>query len=177
MKRLPAALILFAASFLAIHFLVLAVLPGRIMSAARDRLSTAGLPLHGWAMTPRVTPETQTIVRPAPDLAYAVCLIDVSTGPVELTVPSWQDYGSLSVFEDDTDNVYAGSLDARLSETGPVRRVLVVRRGQAIPAAYDGEIARVQGNEALALVRRLAPDAASHEVAAGLVRQSRCSPL
>lgn len=177
MKRLLPFLAAFSATFLVAHFLVLALLPGIIMSAARTRMLDSGISLHDWAMSPRVTPQTQTIVRPAPDLAYTVCLIDLSSGPVELVVPSWPAYGSLSVFENDTDNVYAGSLDTRAQGSGPVRRVILARPGQPVPSEYDAETVRVRSNEALALIRRLAPDQASYEAAAALAQESRCTPL
>ncbi len=128
-------------------------------------------------MSPRVTPQTQTIVRPAPDLAYAVCLVDLTGGPVELSVPSWPEYGSLAVFENDTDNVYAGSLDIRAEGSGPVRRIILARRGQPLPPASGTETVWIRSNQALALVRRLAPDQASYEAAAALAAESRCAPL
>ncbi|HRK67250.1 MAG TPA: hypothetical protein PKY73_06825, partial [Hyphomonas sp.] len=69
--RIPfIGLITFLIGFAAAHFLTLNALPGRIMSKAREAMVERGLPLHHWQMSPRVTPETQTIVRPSPDLAY-----------------------------------------------------------------------------------------------------------
>ena len=159
------------------HFVVLNALPGQIMSKVRDRMMEGGLAENAWRMTPRTSPETQTVVRPAPDLAYAICLIDLSEGPVELMAPSWPDYGSLSVFAATTDNVYAGSLDARASGTPIVRRVIVAMDGQAVPEIGSADVVRVKQPEALALVRRLAATQDAYDTAAALMPESSCKPL
>lgn len=168
----------FLAAFLMAHFLVLGALPARIMSTARGQMEERGLPLHHWQMSPRVTPETQTIVRPSPDLAYTICLIDVSAGPVELAVPVWPDYGSLSIFDADTDNVYAGSLDARIEGAPELRRVIVGLESQELYRyGADAEQVILRKPQALALIRRLAPDQAAWTAAAALAPESRCGPV
>lgn len=159
------------------HFAALNALPGRIMAKARGAMVERGLPLHHWQMSPRVSPETQTIVRPSPDLAYAICLIDLGEGPVALSVPTWPEYGSLSVFDARTDNVYAGSLDARLPDAPGARRIIVALPGQDVTAEDGVEIVRVKKPEALALIRRLAPSQGLYDAAAALVPASTCGPV
>ena len=127
-------------------------------------------------MSPRVTPETQTIVRPSPDLAYAICVIDVSGGPVTLSVPTWPEYGSLSIFDASTDNVYAGSLDARLPDAPGARMIIVALEGQAAEAAEGVDVVTVKKPEALALIRRLAPSQGLYDAAAALIPASTCGP-
>ena len=160
-----------------VHFVVLNALPGKIMTKVRDRMMEGGLTENAWRMSPRTSPETQTVVRPAPDLAYTICLINLSGGPVELTAPTWPDYGSLSVFAATTDNVYAGSLDARASGTPIVRRVIVAMDGQAVPEMGSADVVRVKQPEALALIRRLAATQDAYDAAAALVPDSSCKPL
>lgn len=175
--RLPVlAIVAFFIGFSAVHFMTLNALPGRIMSKAREAMVERGLPLHHWQMSPRVTPETQTIVRPSPDLAYAICLIDVSEGPALITVPTWPEYGSLSVFDARTDNVYAGSLDARLPEATGERRIVVALKSQNVSQFGDAEQVIVSKPEALALIRRLAPTQALYDAAATLMPASKCGP-
>ena len=166
----------FLAGFLAVHFLVLGALPGKIMSKARDRMGGAGVELHQWRMNPRVTPQTQTIVRPSPDLAYAICLIDVSQGPVTIAVPTWPEYGSLSVFDADTDNVYAGSLDARLPGAAGARTLVVALDGQEVTVPEGADLVTLEKPEALALIRRLAPTQGLYDAAAALMPASTCGP-
>jgi len=168
----------FLAFFLIAHFLVLSALPGRIMSTVRGQMEERGLPTHAWAMSPRVTPETQTVVRPSPDLAYAICLIDLSGGPVELVVPAWPDYGSLSIFDADTNNVYAGSLDARAEgATGTLHVIVGLPDHELYRYGAEAEQVVVDKPKALALIRRLAPSQAAWEAAAALILVSRCAPL
>lgn len=166
----------FLVGLVAAHFVVLNALPGRIMSTARERIG-ANVPLHTWQMSARITPQTQTIVRPSPDLAYAICVIDLSTGPVEVSVPTWPEYGSLSVFDAHTDNVYAGSLDARLPGAPGARRILVAMEGQDTKASGITDIVTVDSPEALALIRRLAPTQGLYDAAAALVPASSCGPV
>lgn len=177
MRPFLTGLAAFVVTFLLAHFVVLSALPGRIMSTVRDRMTDTGLPPHSWTMSPRMTPDTQTVVRPSPDLAYAICLMDVSEGPVELAVPAWPEYGSLSIFEADTNNVYAGSLDARAEGATGVRRVIVALEGQDLSGYGEAEQVIVSKPEVLALIRRLAPSQAAYEAAAALIPASRCAPL
>jgi uncharacterized membrane protein len=175
--RLPfIGLATFVIGFVAAHFIVLNALPDYIMSKARERMTGSGIAVHAWQMSPRVTPETQTIVRPSPDLAYAICIIDVSGGPVSLTVPTWPEYGSLSIFDASTDNVYAGSLDARLPDAPGVRRIVVALEGQAVEPAEGVDVVVLAKPEALALIRRLAPSQGLYDAAAALVPVSTCGP-
>lgn len=176
--RLPIyGLIAFLAGLVAAHFIVLNALPGRIMAKARGAMVERGLPQHHWQMSPRVTPESQTIVRASPDLAYSICLIDLSEGPVAVSVPTWPEYGSLSVFDARTDNVYAGSLDARLPGAPGARRIVVALPGQDVTAEDGAEIVRVKKPQALALIRRLAPSQGLYDAAAVLVPASTCGPV
>ena len=167
----------FVITFALAHFVVLNAVPGKIMSKVRERMMANGLPMQQWQMTPRVSPENQRVVRPAPDLAYAICIIDLTEGPVQLDVPSWNAYGSLSVFSARTDNVYAGSLDARAAGTPEMLRVVVATNEQNISAAEGAEIVQVTQPEALALIRRLAPTQEAYDAAAALMPQSQCKPL
>ncbi|MFN7054619.1 DUF1254 domain-containing protein [Hyphomonas sp.] len=168
----------FVVTFLAVHFLVLAALPSRIMSTVRTQMVERGLPLHHWQMSPQVTPETQTVVRPSPDLAYTICLIDLTAGPVLIEVPTWPDYGSLSIFDANTDNIYVGSLDARLPGAPAMRRVILgLPKHDLDEADAEAEQITLKRPEALALIRRLAPTRGAWEEAATLTPESRCGPV
>jgi len=177
MMRLPViGLATFVLGFATAHFIVLDALPGNIMSKARERMTASGIAPHEWRMSPRVTPETQTIVRPSPDLAYAICVIDVSDGPVTLSVPTWPEYGSLSIFDASTDNIYAGSLDARLPDAPGARTVVVQMEGQYSGPIEGVDVVTVKNPEALALIRRLAPSQGLYDAAAALLPVSTCGP-
>ncbi|MEM6534535.1 MAG: DUF1254 domain-containing protein [Pseudomonadota bacterium] len=169
---------LFVISALVAHVWMLARIPTMVMSTARALFIENGAIENGWSPSPRVTPETQRIVRPSPDLAYSICLFDASSGPVEISAPAWDGYGSLSIFNERTDNVFVTSLDA--AEDAP-NQVIVGPEGY-VPSpdiAIEGEAPPILilTGEGVALIRRLAPSQALHDAAQSLVDQSVCQPL
>lgn len=161
-------LFVLAISAAAAHFLVLTNLPGFIMGKAQEAIAAQGVPLNTWVATPRQTPQTQRVVRPSPDLAYAVCRFDTSTGPVRITAPVWDGYGSVSIFNGQTDNVFVGNLSA-----GSTFSSVRVEPGSG---AASGNTAFVDG-PGLALIRRLAPTQAEYEIAAALVNDATCETI
>ena len=70
----------------ATHAVTLAQAPGFIMARAMATLADRGVALHAFTATPRVTPQTQQVVRSSPDLTYALCrfaaLTSVNLAPV-----------------------------------------------------------------------------------------------
>lgn len=177
MKRIWPGLFLFLGVALAAHAVTLHLIPVQIMSVVRDRLATAGLPENTWRLAPKVSPQNQTVVRPAPDLAYSICLVDLSEGPVRIEGAAWERYASLSVFDRRTDNLFVTSLDSR--EPGP-RGVILHAADAPAPggqAQLDLPSLEVEGNEALALIRRLAPTQALYDQVAELSRADRCDVL
>ena len=115
----------------------------------------------------RQTPQTQRIVRPSPDLAYAVCRFDTTSGPVFINAPTWDGYGSLSIFNSKTDNVFVADLGPDSDFAG-----IEVRR----PAENNREGALKLEGRGIALIRRLAPTQADHDIAASLVADATCAP-
>ena len=163
-----------AAFAVGVHLAVIDRLPSFIMSRTFNGLQDAGLTWNTWTVAPRISPRTQTIVRSSPDLAYAVCMLDLSHGPVHITAPMGPDYGSMSVFDDDTTNVYIIDLQG----TGTPVDVIVATQSQDVSGiAADISIVRLRSDRGLALIRRLAPDTELHETAAALVSQAHCTNL
>lgn len=158
------------------HLIILNAIPSRIMSTAQARMADRGVGMYQWFVAPRMTPQTQTIVRPSPDLAYAICRFDVSDEPVLLTAPSAETYGSLSIFDSKTNNVFIARLDGAEAFAG----VVVSGPGasaEGFKGVPDGAQNITMRGKGLALIRRLAPDQATHNVAAGLVDEARCEQL
>ncbi|MEO1641743.1 MAG: DUF1254 domain-containing protein [Pseudomonadota bacterium] len=176
MMRSIIAIILFGISAIGAHFLTLHLVPSVIMNATQTRLADQGLPPNQWAASPRMTPQTQTIVRPSPDLSYSICRFDVREGAVLIKAPGWDGYGSLSVFDARTNNVFVANLD------GEDAGVLLYHPNR--PPKQEGRFYSRQNEETiafsgegLALIRRLAPDAETHERAVDLVDQAVCAPV
>lgn len=160
--------LIFILTAIAVHFFVLTSLPGFIMGKAHQTFEAQGIPLNVWVASPRQTPETQRIVRPSPDLAYAICRFDTTEAPVFINAPLWTGYGSLSIFDAQTNNVFVANLESASDFQG-----VYVGSPDAIPV--DDAIA--YAGRGIALVRRLAPTEARYEEAARLVSGATCAPV
>lgn len=161
-------LIVFVLSGVVGHLFVLTSLPSFIMGKAHQTFEAEGIPENMFVATPRQTPQTQRIVRPSPDLAYAICRFDTTYGPVFINAPTWDGYGSLSIFNSKTDNVFVADLGPGSGFQG-----IEVRR----PAENNREGALKLDGRGIALIRRLAPTQAEYDVAAGLVSGATCAPV
>ena len=105
---LVVALCVFVLAFVVSHAIMLRVIPNIMVTVASTRLAEVGAEQNAWYRAPQITADNAAVVRASPDLSYAVCLMDLSEGPMKLSVPTWDNYGSLSVFDGDTTNVLLG---------------------------------------------------------------------
>ena len=55
---------------------------------------------------PLPTDKARAVVKPSPDLLYAVCIYDVAAGPVHIALKPPPGYWSLSLFARNTDNFF-----------------------------------------------------------------------
>lgn len=150
------------------HYFVLTSIPGFIMGKAHQTFDAQGVPQYAWVASPRQTPETQRVVRPSPDMAYAICRFDTTTGPVFISAPAWDGYGSLSIFDDRTNNVFVADLSAESAFQG-----VEVRR----PAENTSAGALTLDGRGIALIRRLAPTAEDYDRASSLVADAVCEQI
>jgi uncharacterized membrane protein len=138
--------------------------PHVIMAKAMDKLGAGGINVMRHQGLP--TAENRWIVRPSPDLAYSICVFDLSMGPVKIDafVPPRR-YWSLSVFDANTDNIFSIN-DRAVSD----RYALTLSRDGA-----GGSLA-VPGGKGIALIRILVTDAQDLASIDGLRRRSTCAP-
>ena len=152
MKRL-----IWVGGFIAIaictHMAVVRMAPSTIMSKVMNVMAERGLPLHQFSLSPRITPKTQTIVRPSPDLAYSLCRFDLSEGPILIMGTRWNGYGSLTIFDAETNAVFITSLDTASPNSNPV--ILTLDAGVQPSAGIH--VLKLDKPKGLALIRRLAP--------------------
>lgn len=139
--------------------------PHVIMAKAMDKLGAGGINVMRHQGLP--TTENRWIVRPSPDLAYSICVFDLSTGPVKIDafVPPRR-YWSLSVFDANTDNIF--SVNDRAVEGG--RYALTLSKDGA-----GGSLA-VPGGKGIALIRILVTDPHDLGRIDSLRRRSTCAP-
>ena len=57
-------------------------------------------------MPPLPTHRSRSVVAPSPDLLYAVCVFDVSAGPVRISARPPRGYWSLSLYDRNSDNFF-----------------------------------------------------------------------
>ena len=157
-------LLVLIASAAGAHYIVLKKVPSFVMTQAHEMLEEGNIPLHQWVQSPRQTPQTQQVVRPSPDLAYAICRFDTASGPVAISAPSWDGYGSISIFNGETDNIFVGDLSPDSTFDG----VVVSPTGVAGDVELNGQ--------GIALIRRLAPTQEEYDRAAALIDAASCAP-
>lgn len=143
-----------AVAGLAAHVFTVQAAPAFIMGRAMDAMAQRGVPLHAFSLAPRTTPQTQTVVRPSPDLAYSVCRFDFDQldGPLTVRMAAWDGYSSVSFFDAETNNFLTVRGDGVARE--------VVLHG---PDAKAQTGARSPTAKGLILIRRLAPTAADYD--------------
>lgn len=149
--------------------------PSIIMSTAMARF--AGQGENVWRQLPRITEASRGVVRPSPDLAYAVCVYSLANGPVRIAIAPWGEYMSLSLFADNTDNFYTLN-DRQMPEGGAI--VIIHQASQGLSAAdRTSAFATVQSPSArgLALIRRLAPTSERFNEAVAAGASERCEAL
>lgn len=174
MIRVSALACLLCLSFAAGHMLVLNRAPGIFMTAAMRLMEEQGAPLHAFILAPAPSPEAQAVVRPAPDLAYSVCRFDLTKGRVLARGAVGEGYGSLAVFDAQTNNVLTLSLMAR--DQGP-RAVELSLKGQGPGGTPNAVALTLESPRGLVLIRRLAPDSQSRQTVEALARDDECRLL
>lgn len=154
------------------HFALISAVPHLLTGIAISRLSEpAGI--NQWMLSPRITEDSRTIVRPAPDFAYSVCVYDLSRGPVRIRVAPWGQYWSLSLYGANSDNFFV--LNDRETRDG-AGELVIVRAGKASPEGSE-RVAQSPSARGVALIRRLAPTADTYEGAAEAARGDVCAAI
>lgn len=158
-----------AAGFVIAHIVTLQAIPGVIMTVATKKIGeSAGLDANTFRLSPRVTPQSQTVVRPSPDLAYSLCLYDLSEGPIKLTVAPWHAYSSVSFY------------DARTNNFATIRAengadILLASKNSDFSADVAHERHVSPTRTGVILIRRLAPTEADYGGVVSMVTGDRCA--
>lgn len=153
------------------HIAVLRTAPSAIMSKVMNVMAERGLPLHQFSLSPRITPKTQTIVRPSPDLAYSLCRFDLSDGPILISGTKWNGYGSLTIFDAETNAVFITSLNT----ASPNSNAVILTLNANVKPSADIHVLKLQKPKGLALIRRLAPTTELYNQAISLASSDMCT--
>jgi uncharacterized membrane protein len=180
MKRLVIPILIFIFAVIVGHVFTLKAAPAIIMKKAMQTMQARGLPLHKFVLGGRVTPQTQTVVRPAPDLVYSICLFDfsVTNRPLEIRAGFWADYGSVSFFDARTNNFAT----VRVGVDGQNTDAKIYLITKDINKPMGGEVGSAQiitspSERGLILIRRLAPSAEKYQQVQDVAKADLCQPL
>jgi uncharacterized membrane protein len=163
-KPLLAGIVIAAAA----HIATLLALPGIIMSRTMVAMEQRGVALHAFSFAPQTTPQTQSVVRPSPDLAYSLCRYDFSRieGPLVVKMAAWDNYASLSFFDAKTNNFLTVRGDGEAREVRLYGPDTKASRQPRSPTATG-----------IILIRRLAPTKALFDRAAATSDNDQCASL
>ena len=179
------AFILYAVIFLGVttiaHYGTLYVVPGFIMDRTIKVMEGRDMSSERFTLVPRVKPETQTVVRPSPDLAYSICLFDFTDNksPLSITVGNWPNadgYASASFFDARTNNFET----VRVMADGSGTQMTLLPPGSIdIPAnrtSANEEIISAPTERGIILIRRLAASDSEYAKAKKIAETDRCGP-
>lgn len=154
-----------------VHIALIYSIPTLLMNKVLENTKEAD-GANNFVHRPIATAKNKSIIRPNPDIAYSSCTIDVSQGPVKITIPASQPYSSLSILAADTSNLL--TINDQQATDGKI--VLVVAKaGQKTPS--DAKKLILSSDTALALARYAIKDKGSWEDLDTLRKSAKCMRL
>jgi uncharacterized membrane protein len=159
-----------------LHVLVVWLVPRAITGAFISRTAKQ-VGYNTVTLPPLPTDKSRGVVKPSPDLLYAVCVFDVSAGPVRITAKPPEGYWSLALYGRNSDNFF--TLNDREIQGDQVELILVSARDTAdIAARHPSAIlVRPPGNTGLMLARSLVPGPGNIEPVLVARAETRCEAL
>ncbi len=155
-------------------------LPNIIMVRAIEKLQEGyGADANEFGHSGPITADNQRVVRPSPDLAYSICLYDLTDGPVAVTVPKAANYLSVALYDMGTNNFFHlndGEMESDLT------RVVILPAGEDATSVTHGasqaeKVATSPTKEGLVLVRRVLMDDQDWPVIEEERKLMKCAPL
>lgn len=177
MRSIIKPFIVFFLAFLAGHLTVLHRTPDVIMNKTMQTMQERGILLNQFVLSPRMTPQTQTVVRPSPDLAYSICMFDLKRGQsIIVNAIPYGVYTSVSFFDAQTNNFSTVRIDANSNPVTGSKIILHAPGGTRTPnkdlGRHHVEAPTMSG---LMLIRRLAPTRMDYDKVAKLSANDSCA--
>jgi len=161
-----------------VHLATIMVLPRTATKDAYGRLAALG-PVNGFTVLPTPTPQAATVPFMDPAFASAICLYDLSQGPLKLTVPVSPAYTSISFYTRNNVAYYA------INDRAAGRRVIeldlmTTAQHDQVPedeeiTAADRLIVESPTPTGIIAIRAMAPEPGLMRVAQGAVAASKCA--
>ena len=159
-----------------IHVLAVWAIPRIITGMFIRRVSTqAGV--NTVILPPLPTDKSRGVVKPSPDLLYALCVFDVSAGPARITAQPPGGYWSLALYDRNSDNFF--NLNDRDAKGGAVELILAMAGADTgLKAKYPSAvIVRPTSSSGVLLARSLVLDPASMQDIVAARSQTRCEAI
>ena len=179
MRRFLSALMTFIFAVVLGHFTALHLIPNIIMDKAIASMEARGVELGSFLAIARTTPQTQTVVRPSPDLAYSICRFDFTDDEsLWVNAGRFGDYTSVSFFDARTNNFASIRIEDKTHPHWGTQILLHPPgkepfRSSVFPAPQFEAPTR----KGLILIRRLAPTNTDFDAAAIAARGDRCETI
>ena len=162
-----------------VHLVAVWAVPRLIMQRLMHGPAVRELNAHGRAAFPApVDAASRRVVMPSPDLLYAVCVLDLSKGPVRITArPGLDTYWSIALYAANSDNYFV--INDRLVGKGAVDLWLVSADGNARspPVPAGAQVVVSPSREGFLLMRVLSADYAAEAAVLEPARRSlACAP-
>lgn len=138
-----------------IHLVIVMLIPNAIMFIAFSKLQ-ANFDQNEIIHAPRITSDSRTVVSPSPDLAYSICIFNISDGPVKLSLGKSSNYASLALYGDNTDNFF--SLNDRDIGDDGVDIILARDKAAKRITPSDAIVVTPPSTKGLVLIRRFFVD-------------------
>jgi uncharacterized membrane protein len=159
-----------------LHLLVVWLIP-RAITAVFLRRIAAQAGYNQIVLSPLPTDKSRDVVKPSSDLLYALCIYDISAGPVRISARPSPGYWSIALYARNSDNFFHlndlqvkdGRVDLILSDAG---------RSAELRARYpDAILVQPASTVGLMLTRSLVLDPDDIKPAIDARSSTRCAPL
>jgi uncharacterized membrane protein len=160
----------------ALHVLVVWLIP-RAITAVFLRRIAAGAGYNQVVLPPLPTDKSRDVVKPSPDLLYALCVFDIGAGPVRISAKPSEGYWSIALYDRNSDNFF--HLNDREVKGDRVELILSDPRDSvALRARYPDAIhVHPASKVGLMLARSLVLDANDMKAVIDARSNTRCTPL
>lgn len=161
---------------LVLHLLTIWLVPRAITTLFLRKVATQAGYNH-IVLPPLPTDKSREVVKPSPDLLYAVCVFDLGGGPVRLSAKVPESYWSLALYGRNSDNFFR--LNGRDAKSGTVEVILASEAAHpAIRSRHpDAIIVTPPDATGLVLTRSLVTGSGGLQKAAEARSQTQCEPL
>lgn len=159
----------------AVHVATVWALPRFIMSKAMEKIG-GHVGVNELVNQAPPTDKSRAVVRPSPDLAYSICVLDLSKTPVRITVPLTAPYTSVALYGSNTDNYFVRN-DREAG--GKDLDVVVVGPGMAKSASVPAGVSVIEAPSArgIMLVRRVVESEAALPALDEIRKKGSCAPF